>query len=98
MRSIDDTKEGDVCATEEALLSRSVFLKLCGGGLVGLAGLLSLGVAGCGGENQQDNPESSQKNKQQEGQREDQQNVQQKDQQNVQREEQQNVDRCPLRC
>ena len=90
MRSVDDTKEGDVCATEEALLSRNVFLKLCGRGLVGLAGLLSLGVAGCGGENQQDNPESSQENKQQEGQRE--------HQQNVQRKEQQNVDRCPLRC
>jgi hypothetical protein len=94
VRSLDDTKEGDVCATEEALLSRSVFLKLCGGGLVGLAGLLSLGVAGCGGENKQDNPESSQENKQQEGQREEQQNVQQKDQQEIQ----QNVDRCPLRC
>jgi hypothetical protein len=54
--------------------------KLCEGGLVGLAGLLPLGVAGCG-ENQHDNPESSQKNKQQEGQREDQQNVQQEVQQ-----------------
>ena len=53
--SIEDAMEGDVSASEQALLSRCGFLKLCGGGLAALAGLMLLGAAGCGsGEDQQD--------------------------------------------
>ena len=63
MRSTEDAKEGDVHATEEALLSRYGFLKLCGSGLVGLAGLMLLGAAGCGsGEDQQDGQQEDQQN------------------------------------
>ena len=53
--SIEDAMEGDVSASEQALLNRRGFLKLCGGGLAALAGLMLLGAAGCGsGEDQQD--------------------------------------------
>ncbi len=60
MRSIGDAKEGDVSASEEALLSRCGFLKLCGSGLTVLAGFMLLGAAGCGsGEDQQDDQQDA---------------------------------------
>ena len=55
VRSIEDAEEGEASVSKEALLNRRGFLKLCGGGLAALAGLMLLGAAGCGsGEDQQD--------------------------------------------
>ena len=65
MHSIGGSKEGDVSASEEALLSRCGFLKLCGSGLTALAGLMLLGAAGCGsGEDQQDDQQKDQDDQQ----------------------------------
>ena len=64
MRSTEQAKEGDARATEKALLSRWGFLKLSGGGLAGLAGLMLLGAAGCGnGDDQQENQQDADQDK-----------------------------------
>ena len=55
MRSIEDAEDGEASVSEETLLSRCSFLKLCGSGLTVLAALMLFGAAGCGsGEDQQD--------------------------------------------
>ncbi len=83
--SIEDAMEEDVSASEQAVLSRCGFLKLCGGGLAALTGLVLLGAAGCGnGEDQQDDRQDAE-----------QQNApQHTTQQDAVRE----VDRCLERC
>jgi hypothetical protein len=85
VRRFGGAKEGDVSASEEALLSRCGFLKLCGGGLAGLAGLMLLGAAGCGSDEDQQKDQAD-------GQQDD-------DQQDAnQRDAVQDDDRCPQRC
>jgi hypothetical protein len=86
VHSVEDAKEGNVRFVEETLLSRWGVLKLCGGGLAGLvAGLMLLGVAGCGnGDDQQENQQGA-------GQQDGQQNTNQQD-------AVRDVDRCPQRC
>ncbi len=61
MRSIEDAEDGEASVSEETLLSRCSFLKLCGSGLTVLAALMLFGAAGCGSdEDQQGDQEDGQ--------------------------------------